>query len=150
MDNFKGRISNIKFRVEELRTALASASIKFSVRHGTGGALEDIRFSIVVGKHKERWLIRLYPKAGSLTFSGGVTKTFFGHNLWVFNNEYVQMRAIIGILARELGNIGGITLPDSLRKGLFDDVSVERVELTNHFSLPPAITQAQAAYFAPS
>src|ERR1017187_5288895 len=144
MDNLKARMSNVKFQIDQLQAALAAEGIKVSVKYNTNSAVEEIRFSIVVGKHKERWLIRLYPALGSLTISGGVTKTFFGHNLWVFNNEYVQLQAIIGILAKRLSEIQGITLPDTLGAGLFDSVLVERVELTNHHALTPPLTQAKA------
>lgn len=140
MDNLKARINNATFHITKLRTALSKKNIKVSVRYDAQSAIEDIRFSILVGKHKERWLIRIYPKTNSITFSGGVTKTFFGHNLWVFNNEYVQLVAIIGIVTDRLSELDGITLPDSV----IDAALVERVELTNHFVLPQTITQSAA------
>lgn len=144
MDNLKARFSSVKFQIVQLLAALAVAGITVAVRYGKHSSIEDIRFSIVVGRYKERWLIRLYPEAGSLTFSGGVTKTFFDNNLWVFNNEYAQLQAIIGIVALRLAEIEGITLPESLAAGSFESVAVERVELTNHHVLPPDITQSEA------
>lgn len=144
MDNLKARIDSVAFQIDELRAALAAANIKVSIRYGTNLGVEEIRFSCLVGEHNERWLIRLYPDKGSLTFSGGVTKTFFGHNLWVFDNEFQQLQAIIGIVVKRLSTIDGLSLPKSLLAGSYESVSVERVELTNHFALPEDIDQAAA------
>lgn len=144
MDNLRAGIKGVTFDMRELRASLAKAKIKPSIKYDEEQRILEIRFSSPVGKHRERWLFRLYPQRDYLTLSGGVTKTFFGHNLWVFNNEYEQLKAITKIVTDRLSELEGIRLPDSPSTGSFGAVVVERVELTNHFALPAGITLQEA------
>ena len=136
MDNLLARINGITVRLKTLRNALAAAKIKPKVGFDDESGVETVYFSIPVGLYQSRWLVRIFPAKHCLTISGGVTTTFFGHNVWVFNNEHVQLTTIIGIVSAALARIEGIELPGSLFAGSFESVAPERVELTNHFRLP--------------
>jgi len=84
-------------------------------------------------------MFRCSLKDRSIACSGGVTKTFFGHNVWVFTKEFEQLRAIIAIVAADLQKIGGITLPASLTA-----VTVVRVEVTRHHRLDGSVSKRLA------
>ena len=144
MDNLKARIRNIHVNLQSLLEYLSSQGIKPKLKIGASAQVEEITFSIPVGRYRANWLIRVCLATSSMTISGGVTKTFFGHNVWVFNNEYVQLVAILGIVGRALDRVVGLRLPQSLLHWGFPDISIERVELTNHHVLPEPETQFSA------
>lgn len=144
MDNLKARISNIYVNLQSLLEYLSSQGIKPKLKIGASAQVEEITFSIPVGRYQTNWFIRVCLATNSVAISGGVTKTFFGHNVWVFNNEYVQLVAILGIVGRQLDQVVGLRLPGSLFHWGFPDISIERVELTNHHVLPETETQFSA------
>ena len=140
MDNLTFRISNLGYDVPTLLSALEARDINVTQKSIARPKTKLILFSVPVGRFAARWLFRLNLTDRSVSCSGGVTKTFFGHNLWVFNNECDQLCAITEIVSARLAEIDGIALPDSL----LDAITVERVELTNHFILPPPWTHWDA------
>ena len=144
MDNLKARISNTYINIQSLFEHLSSEDIKPKAKIGASAQVEEITFSVPVGRYRTNWFVRVCLATNSVTISGGVTKTFFGHNVWVFNNEYVQLRAILGIVVRRLARIEGLKLPATALKGDYSEVAVERVELTTHHVLPEQETQFSA------
>ena len=144
MDNLKARFSNAYVNVQTLFEGLSSDGIKPKAKIGASAQVEEITFSVPVGRYRTNWFVRVCLESNSVTISGGVTKTFFDHNAWVFNNEYVQLKAILDIVVRRLARIEGLRLPLRLLQGDFSDVAIERVELTNHHVLPEQETQFSA------
>lgn len=144
MDNLKARICNIHINLQDLLEYLSSQGIKPKLKIGPLAQVEEITFSIPVGRYGTNWFIRACLATNSVSISGGVTKTFFGHNVWVFNDEYVQLEAILGIVGRALNRVVGLRLPESLFHRGFPDIFIERVELTNHHVLPEPETQRTA------
>lgn len=139
MDNLTYRISNVGFDVPSLLVALKSKDINVTQKTIPRTQTETILFSLPVGKYAARWLFRINLKDGSISCSGGVTKTFFGHNVWVFKNEATQLAAILLIIHVDLQNIHGIRLPP-----VADSVSIERAEITHHFEMQAPVTKAGA------
>jgi hypothetical protein len=139
MDNLKVKLSNIQLDCDRFIDGLTAQGMQVTARYGAGRHIAAIKFSCPMGKFKERWLISVEPRSARLTVSGGVTKTFFGHNLWVFNNEGVQLKTILGILVRRISKLDGLALSQSPQ-----DISIERVEVTNHFALPPSVEPSEA------
>lgn len=139
MDNLTYRISNVGFDVPSLLIALKSKGINVTQKTVPRTQTELVLFSLPVGKYAARWMFRINLKENSVSCSGGVTKTFFCHNVWVFKNEAVQLEAILMVIHAELQNIDGITLPTSL-----EAVTIERVEITHHYAMPASFSVANA------
>lgn len=138
MDNTTFRIVDITVNPSELAAALTQRKIKVTHRTDPNKGSEEMLFSLPIGPYKARWLFRINLTERSIACSGGVTKTFFGHNLHVFANEAVQLRTIEQIVSNALRNLPGLVLPDQ-----FEPV-IERAELTRHHTLPPDINKADA------
>lgn len=138
MDNTTYRIVDAAVEPSELAATLAQRKVKVTRRNDPKKNSEEMLFSLPIGPYKARWLFRINLTDRSIACSGGVTKTFFGHNLYVFTNEAVQLRAIEQIVSNALRNLPGLVLPDQ-----FEPV-IERAELTRHHTLPPAINKADA------
>lgn len=140
MDNLSFRIPHVMFDVSKLTATLIGLGINVTRKTIVKQACELVMFSMPVGPHKCRWLFRLNLTDNTIACSGGVTKTFFAHNVWVFKNEATQLTAIMGIVRDALLQIDGITLACT---NLYA-YSIERVELTNHFALPEGVSMAAA------
>lgn len=139
MDNLTYRIEDVDIHVPSLKQNLEEKGIPVSIKTVPRKQDEIILFSLPIGRHQCRWMFRCSTKGRSISCSGGVTKTFFGHNVWVFKKEFEQLTAIIEIISTDLANIGGITLPSSM-----DAITVERVELTRHHVLNESVSKRQA------
>jgi hypothetical protein len=138
MDNTTFRILDAAVNPSELAAALVASKVKVTQRYDPKKDSGELLFSLPIGAHKARWLFRINQADCSISCSGGVTKTFFGHNLYVFTDEATQLRAITQIVADSLRELPGLTLPDQ-----FEPV-IERAELTRHHSLPPEIDKAES------
>jgi hypothetical protein len=138
MDNSTFRIVDTAVNPSELATALAQRKVKLTRRTNPKLNSEEMLFSLPIGPYKARWLFRINLKDGSVACSGGVTKTFFGHNLYVFTNEAVQLRTITQIVSTGLRDLPGLVLPDE-----FEPV-IERAEVTRHHTLPAEIDKSDA------
>lgn len=140
MDNVNYRITKVVIDPHVLIAALISMGVNVTQKTLVKQRSNLILFSLPVGPHKCRWLFRVNLTDNTIACSGGVTKTFFGHNVWVFKNEAVQLAAIMGIVRDALLQIDGIAM------GCTDlyDYLIERVELTNHFLLPDGVTTADS------
>ena len=121
MDNLSYRIADATIDVPTLLKALHSAGINVSHKTLPKTGTELIMFSLPIGKYAARWMFRLNLTDRTITCSGGVTKTFFGHNVWVFKNEATQLEAIISIIGADLQKIGGIELPSTPEALTVDD-----------------------------
>lgn len=139
MDNLSYRIAGVDIDVPALVANLEAMGVPVSRKTIPKRKDELITFSLPIGKHKTRWMFRCSLEDRSIACSGGVTKTFFGHNVWVFKKEIGQLLAIISIIAADLQKIGGIILPMSLT-----DITVERMEVTRHHCLENMVTKRQA------
>jgi len=138
MDNSSFRILDTIINPSELVAALAQRKIKVTHRTDPKRSSQEILFSLPIGPHKGRWLYRVNLTNRSIGCSGGVTTTFFGHNLHVFTNEAVQLRTITEIVSAPLLELPGLMLPRD-----FEPV-IERVELTRHHAIPDGIDKADA------
>lgn len=138
MDNTSFRILDTTINSFELVTALAQRKIKVTHRTDPKRNTEEILFSLPIGPYKGRWLYRVNLTDRSIGCSGGVTTTFFGHNLHVFTNEAAQLRAITQIVSNPLRDLTGLLLPEQ-----FEPV-IERAELTRHHIIPDSIDKADA------
>lgn len=139
MDNLKYRIKGVEIDTPTLTSNLNELNIPVSRKSVPKLKDELINFSLPIGKHHCRWMFHCSLKEQSILCSGGVTKTFFGHNAWVFKREIVQIEAIIKIIAADLKSIGGIALPDSM-----DAITIERTEITRHHALNDSIDKREA------
>lgn len=139
MDNLSYSIAGIDIDVSTLVRNLESLGIPVSRKTIPKRKDELITFSLPIGKFRCRWMFRCSLKNRTIACSGGVTKTFFGHNVWVFKNEFDQLSAIIEIIAKDLKRIEGIALPTSLKA-----ITVERIETTRHHELGTLFTKRQA------
>lgn len=139
MDNISYRIKDVIIDLPVLMRNLNALGVAVSRKTVPKQKDELILFSLPIGKYGCRWMFRISLKGLSIACSGGVTKTFFGHNVWVFKKEAEQLRAIIAIVAADLHGIGGITLPRSLTA-----ILVERVEVTRHHNLEGLVTKPEA------
>lgn len=139
MDNLSYRIVGVQIDVSKLMANLQAMGVPVSRKTIPKRKEELILFSLPIGKHSCRWMFRCSLKDCSIACSGGVTKTFFGHNVWVFTKEYQQLLAIIAIIAADLQKVGGITLPTSLTA-----VTIERVEVTRHHRLDGVVSKRLA------
>lgn len=135
MDNVSFRIEDVAVAKDALFTALKNRVVNVSLKDIPKAADQQITFSLPVGPHQARWMFRLNRRTKSILCTGGVTTTFFGHNVWVFGNEAVQLRAITKIVCDELRSIDGLTLKPAGTISLH----VERVERTRHFVMPPGV-----------
>lgn len=140
MDNASFRIPQVKFDVPVLTAALIGLDINVTRKTLVKQGCELLLFSMPVGPHKCRWLLRANLTDNTIACSGGVTKTFFAQNVWVFRNENTQLAAIMGIVRDALLQIDGITLKCANPNQFL----IERVELTNHFVLPKGVSPASA------
>jgi hypothetical protein len=138
MDNTTFRIVDIAVEPSELAIALAQRKVKLTRRTNPKLNTEEMLFSLPIGPYKGRWLFRVNLTDGSVACSGGVTKTFFGHNLYVFTNEAVQLRAVTQIVSNGLRDLPGLVLQDE-----FEPV-IERAEVTLHHTLPVEIDKSDA------
>ncbi len=138
MDNTTFRIVDTIVNPSELATVLAQRKIKVTHRTDPNKGSEEMLFSLPIGPYKARWLFRINLTDGSISCSGGVTKTFFGHNLYVFINEAAQLHAITQIVSNALRDLPGLVLPDE-----FEPV-IERAEVTRHHTLPVEIDKIDA------
>jgi hypothetical protein len=144
MDNLLAMIHGVSVDEKLLLASLGKIGSKGRVSYGLNSDVESITFSTTIGNHNKRWLFRINMKTESISFSGGVTSTFFGHNVWVGSNEGNQLKHIITIVANKLSQIEGITLPKSLKRNQYDSVEIKRVEVTRHHLLPEHITTNEA------
>lgn len=138
MDNTTFRIVDVAVEPSKLAAALQERDIKLTRRTDPKVNGEQMLFSQPVGRHKQRWLFRVNPVEQTVVCSGGVTKTFFGHNVWVFRNEAVQLRTITKIVTDAIADLSGLVVPEA-----FSPV-IERAELTRHHALPDDIDKADA------
>lgn len=138
MDNATITISDVGVEPSNLAAGLSTSKIKLTRRTDPAVNGEQMLFSMPVGRYKQRWLFRVHSAAGTVTCSGGVTKTFFGHNLYVFTNEGEQLEAITRILIDSLRALPGLTFAAA------PPVSVDRAELTRHHELPPEVAKNDA------
>lgn len=138
MDNTTIAISDVAVEPSTLAAGLAQAKIKLTRRSDPAMPGEQMLFSLPIGPHQQRWLFRVGAASGTITCSGGVTKTFFGHNLYVFTNEGDQLEAIAKILTDALRKVPGLTVPEQAQ------ISVDRAELTRHHALPPEVSKKDA------
>ena len=139
MDNLTYRIADVEINATVLTKKLKELGIPVSRKTIPKQQDETITFSLPIGKYGCRWMFRYSLKRQSITCSGGVTKTFFAHNVWVLRKESAQLEAIIKIVSDDLAKIDGITLPTSM-----DAMSIERVELTRHHLLSKSISKRRA------
>jgi hypothetical protein len=140
MDNTSFRIVDTALEPSKLAATLAQHKVKVTRRTDPKRKSEEMLFSLPVGPYKARWLFRINLTEGSIACSGGVTKTFFGHNLYVFTNEAAQLRSIAQIVSTGLRDMPGMELPDE-----FEPV-IERAEVTRHHTLPADIDKADAQH----
>lgn len=140
MDNLTFRIPKVAIDPPVLKAALIGMGVNVTQKTLVKQRSNLILFSLPVGLHECRWLFRANLTDNTIACSGGVTKTFFGHNVWVFKNEAVQLAAIMTIVRDALSQIDGISM------GCTDLYAclIERVELTNHFLLPDGVTTADS------
>jgi hypothetical protein len=139
MDNLVFTIKGAVIDAPKLKATLIGMGINVSTKTLAKQGKEVMTFSMPIGPHGARWLFRINPAEGTISCSGGVTKTFFGHNVWVFNNEATQMVAIMGIVCDALARLAGLSLPSDSSA-----YKNERVELTAHYVLPDEIPVKQA------
>lgn len=138
MDNTTFRIVDVAVEPSELVAALKQRGIRLTRRTDPKVEGELLQFALPIGPYKPRWLFRINPVERSIGCSGGVTKTFFGHNVWVFRNEAVQLRTIVKIVAGAIADLPGVSIPDG-----FVPI-IERAELTRHHALPDDSDKADA------
>jgi len=139
MDNLSFRIKGAAIDAYKLKATLTRMDINVTQKTLPKIGTEQLFFSLPVGPYGARWLFRCNLTDGTIACSGGVTKTFFGHNVWVFNNEAVQVLAIMGIVRAELAKLEGIAqVPDP------STFRSERAELTAHYVLPEELPVKQA------
>ncbi len=138
MDNTTLLILDVLFERSQLAAALVQLKVKVTIRTDPKKGTEEMLFSLPIGPYNARWLFRINLTNGTITCSGGVTKTFFGHNLYVFTNEAVQLRAITQILTGALRNLPGLRLPEQVQP------VIERTELTRHHAIPDGVEKADA------
>lgn len=138
MDNTTFRILDIAVNPSGLAADLTQRKAKVTRRTDPKKNSEEMLFSLPIGPHKGRWLFRINLTEQSIACSGGVTKTFFGHNVCVFTNEAAQLRAITQIVSNALRGLPGLALPDE-----FEPV-IERAEVTRHHTLPDEIDKSDA------
>jgi len=139
MDNLSYRITHTDIDVPTLVAYLTDAGIPVSRKTSPKKNNELITFSLPIGQYRCRWMFRCNVKDRTINCSGGVTKTFFAHNVWVFKKEALQLAAITDIVAADLVKIDGITLPTAKTF-----ITIERVEVTRHHELPSPVTKAEA------
>lgn len=140
MDNLSFRIPHVKVDTTKLKATLIGLGINVTSKTVVKQGCELVMFSMPVGPHKCRWLFRINLTDNTIACSGGVTKTFFGHNVWVFKNEATQLATIMGIVRDALLKIDGMTLECTDSYAFL----IERVELTNHYVLPNDVSLAEA------
>lgn len=138
MDNTTFRIADVAVEPSTLAAALQKRQIKLTRRTDPKIAGEQLLFSLPIGPYQQRWLYRVNAVEHSVVCSGGVTKTFFGHNVWVFRNEAVQLHTITEIVANGLVGLPGLAFPVPWVP------VIERAEVTLHHTLPPDIDKADA------
>jgi hypothetical protein len=139
MDNLIYRIEDADIQVSALKQSLKDQGIPVSIKTVPRKDDEIAVFSLPIGRYQSRWMFRCSTRCRSITCSGGVTKTFFGHNVWVFKNEIKQLETITSIIFTTLAKVGGITLPSPS-----DAITVERAELTRHHDLDNLLTKREA------
>lgn len=127
MDNLRYRIEGVQIDVTSLIEHLNSMGVSVSRKTIPKRQDELITFSLPVGKYGSRWLFRCSLKDRAISCSGGVTSTFFGHNVWVFKNEFAQLQTILSIVGSVLTSLNGMVFPSALSA-----VIVDRVEVTRH------------------
>lgn len=141
MDNTRLSFIAESVDTDELARHLRALGITRTTRESADGHTE-ILFPMLVGKFEQRWLFRLTPKNRTITCSGGVTKTFYGHNAWVFSdNEWQQLQDIVSILWRQLSEVPGIGLNSVPADDLVD---VLFAELTRHHDVSEAGSREDA------
>jgi hypothetical protein len=138
MDNLTFDLLDVAIDVPALADCLVTQKVKLTRRTDPELGLELLLFSLPVGPHRMRWLFRANPLTGRVTCSGGMTKTLYGHNVWVFGDEAMQLDAITRIMAQGLRSIVGLTLSRDA------GIEVKRVELTRHHELPDGVGKAEA------
>lgn len=138
MDNLTFRVVDIAVEPAELAEEFAQRKVKLTHRRNPALKLAEMLFSLPIGPYKARWLFRINLTNHTITCSGGVTKTFFGHNVYVFTNEAAQLRAITQIVSNALRGLPGLVLPQE-----FEPV-IERAEVTRHHALPVGIAKVDA------
>jgi hypothetical protein len=138
MDNATFRIPDVRIARSALTKTLVHRKIKLTRRTNADPVSEEMLFSLPIGPYRARWMIRLNLTHGSVTCSGGVTRTFFGHNLYVFANEAIQLQTITKLVSTALRELPGLILPDEF------EPFIERVELTRHHTLPPEFDKEDA------
>lgn len=139
MDNITGLFPGADIERLKFIAGLKSKGINVTQKDIARNNTNMIIFSMPIGPYGARWMFRVNLADGTILCSGGVTKTFFGHNVWVFKNEYAQAVAIAGILHQALGALDGVTLPpDSLQ------MEIHRIEITRHHQLPAPHTVLEA------
>jgi hypothetical protein len=136
MDNLTYRLPLISFDVPTLEACLESRGIYVTPRTHPKTRHKLLLFSLKIGKHRVLRLYRINLTLGTISCSGGVTTLFFGHNVWVYKRELVQIKTLIMLEAAELGKIDGIVLPASPESV----ATVLRVEITRHHALPADVT----------
>ena len=139
MDNLSFSFKGAAIDANKLKATLTALEINITQKTIAKTGTELLSFSMPVGPHAARWLFRINLTEGAIFCSGGVTKTFFGHNVWVFNNEATQALAIMDIVRAELAKLEGMAqLPDP------SNFRSERAELTAHYVLPEEAPIKQA------
>lgn len=81
MDNLTYRIADVDINATVLTKTLKDLGIPMSQKTIPKQKDETITFSLPIGKYQCRWMFRYSLKRRSITCSGGVTKTFFAHNV---------------------------------------------------------------------
>jgi hypothetical protein len=138
MDNLTFDLLDAAIGVPLLTKCLAEQMIKLTRRTDPELGSEQFLFSLPIGPHRMRWLFRANPPTSRITCSGGMTKTLYGHNVWVFGDEAMQLDAITRIITDRLCGFAGVTLsPDA-------GIEVKRVELTRHHELPDGVEKSEA------
>lgn len=127
-----------EFDVDQVCERLRLHNVRVTRTSATSSSPPTIRFSLAIGPWRARWLFRIDENAGTINCSGGVTNTFFGHNVMVPRNEAIQLRVILQIVREALAGVG---IAVSLR---VDDYVIKRVEITHHFRLPEGVPVADA------
>jgi len=121
----------------ELPAWLSAQKMQYSVKKDTAGR-ELISFSAALGPHRARWLVRTNLTEKRVMLSGGVTKTFYGHNPWVFSDEYQQLVDIRRIHMDFLRRLGGMTFDSD------PETDVHRAEITLQHVIPEDVTVDEA------
>jgi hypothetical protein len=111
MDNTTFRIVDVAVEPSELAAALQDRKVKLTRRTDPTGNGELMLFTLPVGRFKQRWMYRIYPTERAVVCSGGVTKTLYSHNAWVFNDEAVQLRAVTKMVANAIADLPGLHVP---------------------------------------